>query len=395
MNSLFKQFNRGPAVVIDDRPDEPVLRRLLNEIKRKKLPLIKYTSIQHASEHFQGLSSCNFIILDWKFDNLTAAPIGVAVGTELVDQNKIAVIEFIKKMQDCSSAPIFIFSAENTTDILGDLAAAGVSTTDRERVFVARKDHKGSFVKIIDRWIRKHPHIYLAKWWTNTWQTQNTKLFWQLFESDPNWPVHFFKAFEKDGVDGKTALIASINQMIFSNISSESLDERFLKKRRKADLSALKLIYKYLLYSKVGIGNDVRPGDIFFKDNFYYLNIRPECDTTMRVVKDHDLYVLKGTPRKAKNLRKQYNLKYGFLEKESEIILFLLEGHDIVLFNKKELIVFKYSDLKDFKVCRLADAFVTKIRHSFAGYIGRFGVPHYPTELTDSIFKREIKPPAN
>ena len=132
---------------------------------------------------------------------------------------------------------------------------------------------------------------------------------------------------------------------------------------------------------------EIRPGDIFKKIEdgtiTYFLNIRPECDTTKRSVEDDPyLYLLEGKPVKRQKIKDRINKKYGVMPWENEIILLNLDGNDFVQFGKKELSMVKCSDLSGYeKICRVVPPFITQIRQSYINYLGRFGIPSYPKTI--------------
>jgi hypothetical protein len=146
------------------------------------------------------------------------------------------------------------------------------------------------------------------------------------------------------------------------------------------------------VYTQNEIDKDILPGDIFKRKGNYYLNIRPECDTTKRVDEDHMIYLIKGKPVKPNNTNISYDSKFGITERINQIILLFLDGKDIVIFNKRDLQLGKYSDWKEYKKWRLAPSIITQIRQSFSSYLGRYGIPSYPKKMIDSLFEQKESP---
>lgn len=390
MTTLFDALCVGPVAVIDDEIDSsPDVKKICRDLENRNLPVIKFSSIEAADKAVANLAACNFIVLDWRFDKPEGAPIEVQAGDELVQAMKNQVIEFIKKVQQHVAAPIFILSQEAAGTIQNELEQAQISSKDRECVFVGTKrglKAKGALAKKVQKWISQHPHIYLAKWWTIKWHQENTKLFWLLFQADPHWPNVFAKTFGTDGVDQRVALLETLNQLVFSAIDSGDLDLEKFKTRGKSNPKTLRTLYQRLVYTKSNIDKDARPGDIYFKDDAYWLNIRPECDTTTRGGGNPEIYLIKGLPKEAKDVKGQLT-RSGIVPKPAQVILLCLGDHNIVVFDKRKLKVEKYNNWKTHKKWRIVNDHVAQIRQSFANYVGRFGVPSFPDGLRKAIVR--------
>ena len=401
MGGLFEELCKGPVVVVDDQigTGDPI-DRLIVEIEDRKLPVLSYKSIAEVRDRLTGLLFCNFILLDWAFgggdDEILS---GVRIGAEGEAISQEEVIEFIRAVQEISLAPIFVLSAYNIDEIASKLENAGVNTTGRKSVFVESKNtlcqSGGGLISKIEDWIKGSPHIYLGKWWTNEWLSRNTRVFWDLYQSNPDWPAWFYRSFKEDGDEPVLALRDTLFQLILSEIDVSSIDESLLDKETGAidsgSLGSLKELYKILVYTTNNIERDIRPGDIFkIEENGekkYYLNIRPECDTTKRT-RNPELYLLEGRIGTFDEV--QYDREYRIIiEKANQIIMHLLDGEDIVIFDKRKLSIKKYNSIKNQKIYRVVRPFITRYQQSFASYLGRFGVPTYPKEIIASFFKKQ------
>lgn|GEM_PF-3520494 len=405
MGRVFEELCKGPVVVVDDQigtGDD--IDKLVAEIRDdNKLPVLCYTSIEEARGRVAGLLFCNFIVLDWVFAASPEQVEGeVRVGAEAEAISREEVIDFIRAVQKISLAPIFVLSAFNPDEIRSTLQDAGIKTEGERFVFVEGKSvlskRKGALTSRIEKWIKESPHIYLSKWWTNEWLSKNTRVFWDLCDSIPDWPAWFYKSFEQDGNEPLLALIDSLSQLVYSEISVSSIDRSLVRKKtdRMDDqiLNSLKKLYERLVYTRNDINKDIRPGDVFRLEDsgktFYLLNVRPECDTVKREQEDEEvvLYCLKGKPKKPRKLKDRYDAKFGLIERKTEILLLLLDGNDIVRFDNKNLELWHYSDIVEKKICRVVSPFINRIRQSYCNFLGRIGVPSYPKEISASIFKR-------
>lgn len=400
MGELFNRLCKGPVVIVDDEVNKPgsVIALFLKEIEKQNLPVLKYEKLESAIKELKGMVFSNFVILDWMFKKTSDDELleGVQTGDAektIQDDDKIT---FIKELQKVCLAPVFVISNMGKSDIRDILENAGILKDKNNYVFVQDKselDSSGKLIHQIEKWIKESPHVYLAKWWTNEWLTKNTSVFWDLYHSAPNWPALLYKTLKRDGSEPVMGLIDMLFQLIYSEINTASIDESQIGKRiKKVEFESLKSLYKRLIYTKNDIDKNIKPGDIFEEVEgdgtySYYLNIRPECDTTNRVQTDHDLYLIKGNAPKNKRKDIKYTRQFGVIEKENQIILHFIGKYDTIIFDKRKLSKKNYSKLRSKKICRIVHPYITKIRQSFASYIGRFGTPAYPRELLDEIFK--------
>lgn len=398
MGKLFEELCKGPVFVIDDMIGEgDQIDQLIGEIEHNNLPVLSYKSIAEARNRLPGLLFSNFTILDWVMGGGgDALSVGVQIGEEGKTASEEEVISFINELQNICLAPVFVLSAFNKDEIILKLKSAGIITEGKNWVFVENKNvlcqTTGNLISKIEEWIEGSPHIYLAKCWTNEWLSKNTAVFWDLYELNSNWPALFYRSFEEDGEDPILALRDTLFQMILSEIDVSKVESTFINKEieeidEESQKESLKDLYKRLVYITKDIDKNIRPGDIFKKEGSYYLNIRPECDTTERAGHNPEVYLIKGDVKTSTDSDIKYEEPYGFIPKENQIIVHFLEGNDIVVFNKRKLLIKKYSEVKDDKICRVASPFITQMRQSYASYLGRFGVPRYPTQIDKPIPK--------
>lgn len=397
MGDLFEKLCKGPVVVVDDRigDEEDSINKLIGEIKDNKLPVLCYKSLYEVKNELPSLLFSNFIVLDWKFVGGGEPTIGVIAGAEAETVAEQEVIEFIKELKRICLAPIFILSAFDKDWILSKLRDAGIATGGKSYVFVESKavlcETPGKLISTIEEWIADNPHVYLGKCWTNEWLTKNTMVFWDLYKLYPNWPALFYQAFEKEE-DPILALRDTLFQLVFSEIDVSQVEPSFLTTGAEETDEAtgnepLKELYRRLVYLDKDIDKDIRPGDIFKKDGHYYLNIRPECDTTRRTT-NPKVYLLKGDVRAPQIVKdNSYDPDYGIVDRDTEITMPLLDGNPFVVFKKRNLSIKEYSEMKEYKIFRVSSPFITKWRQSYSSYLGRFGVPSYPEQFLESLFE--------
>jgi len=397
MTAVFDQLCIGPMAIIDDKvKEEPVVRSLECQLKKRSVPVVTCETIEEANELICGLTGCSIVILDWLFNDIEEKDkiMDVSLGSTAKSIKKEEVIQFIKNFLGRCTVPICILSAESEETIYRDLSAEGIPVDDSCPLFIVHKDsaseEKGAVIDKIDAWIKQHPHVYLTLWWKKQCRASSDKLFVELFRDDPFWPHHFVERFALDGVDQGLAILETVNQLVQTGMGVDDLDVSLCEATQEPNLDTLKKLYRRLHYTKENIDKDILPGDVFKKAGSYYLNIRPDCDTTTRVDDDHQIYLIKGDAKKPDKMKSNYR-DGRLMPEEKEIILHLLDGKDIVVFNKRLLKVEKYSEWKEKKICRVVQPYITQIRHSFCTHLGRYGVPSAPDDIVRSMFESEKK----
>lgn len=402
MGVLFDELCKGPVIAIDDMigTGDPI-DQLIREIEGNNLPVISFKTLNEARAKTQGLLFANFIILDWKMiEEAGPVPVEVQTPAEMEEIAGEEVIDFIKELKKICLAPIFILSAYDKGEIITKLNNAGI-TEEKYCVFVENKNEIiGALIQRIEDWINGSPHIYLTKCWVNEWLRKNNMVFWELKELNPDWPALFYRSFESRGEDPILGLRDTLFQLISSEIDVSMINASYLvKEAGTTELESLKDLYRRIVYTTKNIERDIRPGDIFKTKEGdkerYYLNIRPECDTT-KPQGDEDvllLYLLKGQAEKPKDYKSRYDPKRGqIIPWQNEIFLLHLDNQPLVRFDKKELIIKAYSEIKGEKwekICRVVPPFITQIRQSYSNYVSRFGIPSYPREIVDLVFPQE------
>lgn len=401
MGHLFNSLCKGPVVIIDDKIGESQdpINSLITELKKNDLLIKTYRHPIEAKNEISNLLMSNFFIIDWDYGQERKYP-GVHLGSTAQSIDEEEVINIIKRIQKVCLGPVFILTSLPTEGIISKLTAADIPIEGERYVFIDNKQNlrePGKLISKIEEWL-KTPHIYLSKWWINEWLSGNIRLFWDLCSSNPNWPSCFYHEFDKDGDDPILALRDTLIQLILSEIDITTLDESLFSieiPENPDELDSLKKLYQRLVYTKNNIEKNNCPGDIYKigtgKEVEYYLNIRPECDTTKRV-RDPCLYLLKGKAESPSSLRDRYNDDYGkILERAPEIIMILLDNNNLVRFDKRDLIIKKVSELKSEgyeKICRVTHPFISMWRQSYMSFLGRFGVPSYPRKIIDSLFNK-------
>lgn len=397
----FVALNKGPVLVIDDTigGEEDDIKEIISRIEKKGLPVLKYNNLDKANEEINNLYFSNFIILDWYLFP-EELPGDVSLGATLRESLNKKKIDFIKKVKHICFSPIFIFTNISTEGIEEEIEKPLMensllySDSRRNFIFIRNKQEilKNLF-EDINKWILKNPHIYFSKIWLNQCLKNSNEIFWSLYKKNSNWPNVFYKSFVEDGEDPIYGLNDILFRLVKAKMSYRNLDTKIIgEKVDAADMNEIKLLYAGIMYleEKDKIEDDIKPGDIFKEESEYYINIRPECDTTKKKDKNIDkidIYLVKGKQISNEWVEENlYDEKYGLLNRPTLYILPFLDGKNFVQFQFKNLEIREYSEMKSKKICRLLPPFITSFQHQFSGFLGRYGMPRVPDEVFAEIF---------
>jgi len=401
MSIEFAELNKGPVVVIDDEIGKKGdIDRIISKIEEKGLPVLKYPDVEKAENEITNICFSSFIILDWYlYPNEVPTEEGVSIGEELKIALNEKKINFIKKLKDVCFSPIFIFTNISEEDIekeiKGPLKKSGLLYSDCRKNFIFTKNKqeilKGLF-KDIDKWISENPHIYLSKFWLNQIIKNSNEIFWTLYGKNSDWPNIFYKSFDKDGEDPIGGLNDILFRLVKAKMNLNKIDNKIFKRDvKEVNNNEIKKLYASIMYLREGIKNDIKPGDIFKDGKKYYINIRPECDTTNRKnrenIDDTIVYLIEGRKVSDKKIHDEfYEEKYGLLNRPTFHILPFLDEKNFIKFYFKELHIKIYLEIRDKKICRLLPPFVTQFQQRFTSFLGRYGIPKVPQEVYNEIF---------
>ena len=349
MSFNIDELMTGVGIVIDDaisndKDKKDDIFKIISQIEEKKIPLVKYSELPDASiSHFKNL---NFILLDWNLNQIkTDATEPVSVPAGLEESNIEQNIEFIKKIKETCFIPFFIFTKENTGEIITKLENAGLYSSNQHNfIFVENKlklkNKNGMFNKVAE-WLKETLSIYVLKEWELTLNKVKNELFWDFYGINQEWPKILWKAYEDDSVNMSNELGELITRNLIARMTPFTFESDIIGKGgngvSKKDIRKImegERFIKQVYLDK----NEIHTGDIFrekYNDNTqskyrYWLNIRPQCDLIPRNDKKTDsikLYLLEGEPidypASKSKLNGIFNIKDGnFREQINSGILF-------------------------------------------------------------------------
>ena len=379
----IKDLFSGVGVVIDEKINEETrkpngIQKIISSLKENHIPLLEFQEL--PDELIKQFHSISFLILDWNLSGTDDIP------KATIDDN----IDFLRQLHKVCYVPIFIFSDENIHDIEVVLEEQGINIT-KEPIFIKKKSDVDTADKLfseITNWLKKTPPAYLLKEWEKATRDAKTEMLWSLTEAHPAWPKILKDNIQTDGGDESVDLIKLLQNNLSYRINPIALDEDILSQEvlggiKKEDL-------RKILECERFIPNDKLPdypfaGDIYFKDDTYFINIRPDCDIIRNAEKENkDMYLISGevVEETKINTEDKNSITFDsgeFIEKKHCCYIAFVKGQ-ILQFSLRELYIKSWNEIKDKRIGRLLPPHITRVQQKYSHYIQRQGLPSIPKE---------------
>lgn len=379
----IKELFSGIGVVIDETifVKEKTLngiQKIVNSLEDKNVPMLKYDEL--PDDLIPQLHSMSFLILDWNLSGIR--PIQEASISDNID--------FLKKLHSVCYAPIFIFSDEDPHDIEVALDAHGFDR-EKEPIFIRKKNVVDTAEKLfreIENWVKKRPPVYVLKEWERVNRVAKKEMLWALIEAHPSWPKILMDTIKKDGGDQQIEFIEMLQNNLNYRIVCPNLDISLIKQQdtkgiTKEDLRGILECERFI--PKESLPDHPFAGDVYVKDDKYYLNIRPDCDIIRDATKyNKNMYLLEGeivdeTKINAKDANSIAFESGEFIEKKHCCYIAFIKGK-ILQFSLKELYIRPWNEIKDQRIGRLLPPYITKVQQKYAHYLQRQGLPSIPKQ---------------
>ena len=379
----------GIGVVIDDAledgedglSDDPITHIMKAIGAKWNLPFYTAKKMPREAEWPGLLEAASFILLDWQLWPAGAAHLEAAG----VEKN----VRFLDKAKSYC-VPVFVFTNENTVDVIDKLPTTIYARTSPEKnfVFVHNKGDllSGDSVDFssIERWIRQNASVYALKTWYRVFHSARRELFAAMYARNPDWPRVFWEAAKLDGVDASWSLTHLIKDSLWGRMRTDAFERDVLEGSEgsvpKEDVRAV-IGEASVRPQQTLPDGEVGCGDMFrLPRKKFMLNLRPECDCVPREgqgVDEVELYCVEGKAMSDKELDEQYQ-GGGFVERTWEGVAFAVHEGRSVRFNFKTLHVKKFGELKSARVGRLLHPYLTRIQQRFGLYLQRQALPRIP-----------------
>ena len=434
VEKLFK----GIAVIVDDQINEKGssisnIRLLLEE---KNIPVLVYDDVPSV-EIVDSLNNVAFIILDWEY--ISTALLNefqderVSIPAGLKDEKEGQLLNFIKEIITKIFVPIFIFTALDPEKIKSTLRENQLwSDVHPNRIFVQQKENLNSADNLfgaIEAWVKEMPSAYVLKKWEQTFNKAKNGMFLEMYSYSPNWVKIIWDMLKRDSAENQQEFGEFVTRNLINRIDDMNFDEEYLDVPR--DITAEELAgviegERYITYKEMP--NQAYTGDLFYKDDTYYLNIRAQCDLSRKP--NPELYCIKGqlltdadivtediklttdgklsfSSDKMYSLEELYEVcksedKIGefnqnfinhrdgrffsngvILERGPEVIIACVAGKKVIKF-RMDIKNMKFNQLKEYRIGRILPPYITRIQQRCAQHIIREGTMPIPVTLFDN-----------
>lgn len=436
VEKLFK----GIAVIVDDQinQEDSSINNIRTLIEEKNIPVLPYEDIPNI-ETVDALTNIAFIILDWEY---ISTPLQDAFGEErmmlpttLHKDKENQLLEFIKEILTKIFVPIFIFTALDPEKIKEMLRENGLWNNEHpNRIFVQQKSNLDSAENLfgaIENWVKEMPSVYVLKEWEKTVSKAKNNMFLEMYSYSPNWVKIIWDMLKDDSIDNQHEFGEFVTRNFVNRLNDYNFGEEYLETDKiisQKELSAVIEGERYIPYSDQPA--QAYTGDLFKKNDKYFLNIRAQCDLARPDQSggyDPVLYCIKGQHLRSQdittedirmttenelvfgagkhfsleqlgeickseadlvafnnNFRKHRNGVFfsrgEILEKKPEVIVACVDGEKAIKF-QLDIIPINYSELKDNRKGRILPPYITRIQHKCSQYIVREGVMPIPCDL--------------
>lgn len=381
MTDIVKLFS-GIGVVIDEaifeKGDTPNgIQRISNSLREKHIPVLMYDELPNESLSQFHFHSVSFVVLDWNLSGVSPIP------EATINDN----IDFIRQLRESCFVPLFIFSDENPRDIQVRLEESELYYANCP-IFIKRKDELDTTEKLfseIESWVKSTPSIYVLKKWEKTTLEAKTKMLWELSSIHSAWPGILAKAIEDDGGDKSSELMRLLQNNLSYRLVYPQLDAEIIENNIDGDRVGKEELRRLLecerFIPQENLPNHPFAGDVYFIEEKYYLNIRPDCD----IIRSRKyMYLLKG------DIVNEAKINSGdkdailfdsgeFLEKKNCCYVAFVQGN-ILCFSLRDIEIMNWKDIKGKRIGRLLPPYITKIQQKYAAYLQRQGLPSVPEQ---------------
>ena len=383
MTDIVQLFS-GIGVVIDEainvKDDQPNgIQKIVQSIESKHIPLLQFEDLPD-DEAISKLHSISFLILDWNLSGVQPIP------KATIDDN----IVFLRKLKETCFIPLFIFSDEDPHTIEVVLSENGI-TTKNSSIFIKKKEDLDTVEKLfgeIESWLKATPSIYVLKEWEKATREAKTKMLWTLSTAHPAWPKILMNTTKKDGGDQEMEIIEMLQENLNYRLSYPNLDINLIKQQNTAGITKeeiRKILECERFIPAMSLPKHPFVGDVYYIDNVYYVNIRPDCDIIRDAERlNKDMYLLRGEILDETKINSEDTESITFdsgefIENNHCCFIAFVNG-SILQLSLKELKILPWNTIKDKRIGRLLPPFITRVQQKYSHYLQRQGLPSIPKE---------------
>lgn len=383
MTNVIELFS-GVGVIIDEainivEQTPNGIQKIAQSIESKHIPILKYNELPDNNV-ISKLHSSSFVILDWNLSGMHPIP------EATIKDN----IEFIKKLFEICFVPLFVFSDEDSHTIEVALEEQGI-TSHNSPIFIKKKEDLDTVEKLFDeieRWIKNTPSVYVLKEWDKATREAKTKMLWTLSTAHRAWPKILMNTTKKDGGDQEMEIIEILQENLNYRLVYPSLDITLIKQQNTEGITKeeiRRILECERFIPALSLPKHPFVGDVYYIDDVYYINIRPDCDIIRDAEKHNkDMYLLRGEilDETKINTEDTESITFDsgeFIEKNNCCFIAFIKGN-ILKLSLKELKILPWNTIKDKRIGRLLPPFITRVQQKYTYYLQRQGLPSIPKE---------------
>jgi hypothetical protein len=401
---MGSDFFIGPAVVVDDKIEEPDLgmRSVLTQIEQRSMPIVKKTELPPEGEidNWRGFS---LIVLDWDLRPVALDIPGLSVPTELSEENTAEVCNFVEKLLKKLYCPIFILTNQSVDAVKDELATRlkAVKRQLEARVMVMSKTQVGDHLfDVLTTWIESHPAVYVMELWEQGYLEARGEMFRDFELTSGQWPAILWATSKVDGVNPSFELAETITRNIVHRFRPLAFDDSILAIEQDEDdlgMSTLrKVVHRGAVVPAESLHEDVvMPGDLFAAGESedraakILINVTPACDLVPRGEQTLDevrMFLLQGDLLPDEEFASK--TKVGNLQKasraEMELEWVLREDARPYMIKFKQWSIGNWGAFKEARIGRLLDPWLTELLQRFYLHFQRQGLPRLPDPFYDA-----------
>ncbi|AMU30001.1 hypothetical protein [Mycobacteroides abscessus] len=383
-------FLQGPVVFIDDEYDQHDKQAFLlaEQIRTSGRPLAAYSKLPPAA-HAEHWRSIAFLVLDW--DLVPGSP-GARGGSTLSEYARSSLFEWLENFVTVVFCPIFVVSAEDVNDIKRQIneneSLRPIMESGRIVVF-PKNALMDNFIQYLEEWVSSRPALAVLNIWANEYEKATNRLFQDMDQLAPDWPIHVWRTATRDGVDPSYELALVLSANLANRIDPFQFDIPAIRDfEGELTSSAMRSVSRgrttlpgERLYSSM-----VLPGDIFSdsEDGVIWINIMPACQTVLnrpgkggspaepeKVV----LHLIRGERREWPSSNSSFNnLNSKYNGPNSMLIHTLLDDHPYSFSFKKQRVV-EWGEVSQQRIARLLPPYITLMQQRLAAFLMNEGLP--------------------
>lgn len=386
----------GVGIVVDDQVNKPEtddkIVDILKELAAKSVTLSLHDDVLTDAQ-IKKLGDVAFALIDW-----TLLPDSAGVEVRQVKQDSI--IKLIKALSNLYYMPIFVFSNNDENDIREALSENGLSADADGSVIMVRNKSalcvrvgdEMTLIPEVNKWVESSLGMYVLSKWREASALAQNKMFKDFADKCPSWPIPFWNAYTRDGVDQAEEMTSLLCHNFVGRLPILNIDPEKFKGTEAVTLPKEQVVDIYKQTVMIDGGNEVvnletelHCGDILkcvhLSQVHYLLNVSCDCDCVGRTGANVRPCFLLGQEI---DLAKAWSKEKGNLKQNTPSaydIYPLFDDHVCIRFSFRQMERFSLADVISRgmkRVARILPPYITDVRQRFSAWLQREGFPKPP-----------------